>query len=67
MKYHIKTTRASVLTPFSEIFARIFVFSAVFPRYASIGKANDAVPAEIGGAEPGSYYSCLASVSGMRK
>ena len=25
-----------------------------------ISKANDAVQAEIGGAEPGSYYSCLA-------
>ena len=30
-----------------------------------ISKANDAVQAEIGGAEPGSYYSCLASAVGQ--
>ena len=30
-----------------------------------ISKANDAVKAEIGGAEPGSYYFCLACRTGM--
>ena len=31
-----------------------------------ISKANDAVQAEIGGAEPGSYYSCLALCDGSQ-
>lgn len=32
-----------------------------------ISKANDAVQAEIGGAEPGSYYSCLAWITKKKR
>ena len=32
-----------------------------------ISKANDAAQEEIGGAEPGPYYSCPASPAGMMR
>ena len=35
------------------------------PLLHAIGKASDAVQAEIGGAEPGSYYSGLAYRTGI--